>query len=249
MIVYPAVDMRGGKVVRLREGDPDRQTTYSDDPAAVVRGWVDQGAEWVHMVNLDGAFGASSDALTHLGRAASTGVNIQFGGGLRQLSDMEAAINGGAARIVLGTIALLQPEIVTEAIQRWGADRVCVGLDARDGKVTTHGWSQTSMLTPVELGARMADRGVIHALYTDVNKDGGLGGGSSDATIALARATGLRVIASGGISTRDEIRALVSSGVVSGVIIGMALYEGKLTLTEALNAARTPASPTQPEGL
>ncbi len=242
MIIYPAIDLRGGKVVRLREGDPNRQITFSDDPTATARRWIDLGASWIHMVNLDGAFAASNDNLSILKEVSKLGASIQFGGGLRQMTDIERAIDTGAARVVLGTVAIQQPEIVSEAIARWGAERICVGLDARNGKVTTHGWNQVSDITPAELGKLMAARGVIHALFTDVSKDGGLGGGSTQATIALGRETGLKVIASGGITTIDEIRELARSRAVAGAIIGMALYEGRIDLPTALEAAATPTT-------
>jgi phosphoribosylformimino-5-aminoimidazole carboxamide ribotide isomerase len=238
MIIYPAIDMRGGKVVRLQEGDPDRQTTFSDDPVATAQRWIDQGAQWIHMVNLDGAFDQANTNLGVLSAIAALPVRVQFGGGLRSLADMGSAINAGAARIVLGTVAIQQPQLVDQALALYGTDRVCIGLDARDGKVTTHGWSQTNDISPIELGSIMAARGVTHALYTDVNNDGLLSGGSIDATIALGAATGLRVIASGGISSVEEIRRLNESGYVAGAIIGMALYQDKLELRDAIAATR-----------
>jgi phosphoribosylformimino-5-aminoimidazole carboxamide ribotide isomerase len=237
MIVYPAIDLRGGKVVRLKEGDPDRQTTFSDDPIATAQGWIDQGATWIHMVNLDGAFNDANDNLNILEQAAALGVKVQFGGGLRQAEDIQHALDLGASRVVLGTVAVQTPEIAVQAVERFGADAVCVALDARDGKITTHGWQQTSELTPVQFGREIAARGVVHALYTDVQRDGSLIGANLPETIRLARETGLQVIASGGVTTADEIQHLARSQVVAGAVIGMALYEGRITLTEALKAA------------
>lgn len=234
MIIYPAIDLRGGKVVRLKEGDPNRQTVFSDDPLKTAQAWIEQGAVWIHMVNLDGAFASANDNERILEAAAQLGAKVQFGGGLRGMSDIERAFEQGATRVVLGTIAVQQPEIVSEAVERWGAEGVCVALDARDGKIATHGWQQTADLTPVELGKQMVERGVRHALYTDVSRDGGLQGVNIEATVDLARETGLQVIASGGVSRIEEIEQLAQSKIVAGVVIGMALYEGKLRLEDAL---------------
>ena len=237
MIVYPAIDLREGKVVRLKEGDPNRQTVFSDDPLATAQVWMEQGATWIHMVNLDGAFEEANNNGDILQKIAQLDVKVQFGGGLRKMGDIERAMAWGAARVVLGTIAVQQPEVVTQAVKRWGPDAVCIALDARDGKIATHGWQQTIEMTPVDLGKQMVGRGVVHALYTDVSRDGGLQGVNVEATVRLARETGLQVIASGGVSSISDIERLAESRVVAGAVIGMALYEGRLTLKEALKAA------------
>jgi phosphoribosylformimino-5-aminoimidazole carboxamide ribotide isomerase len=237
MIIYPAIDLRGGKVVRLKEGDPARQTVFSDDPLATARNWIADGATWLHMVNLDGAFADANDNGSILEQVALLGVPVQFGGGLRTHADIVRAFERGATRVVLGTIAIQQPETVAATIERWGTERVCIGLDARDGKITTHGWQQTVELTPAELGTQMAARGARYALYTDVSRDGSLTGVNIEGTAALARATGLQVIASGGVGSLDDVRALAAAGIVAGVVIGMALYEGRFTLAQALDAA------------
>jgi len=234
VIIYPAIDLRGGRVVRLKEGDPNRQTVFSDDPVATARRWMDEGAAWLHMVNLDGAFADQNANGLILEQVAKLGVPVQFGGGLRRLEDMQRAIDQGATRIVLGTVAVQQPELVIEAVTRWGAEQICVGLDARDGKVTTHGWQSVSEITPADLGRMMAAQGVRHALYTDVSRDGALTGVNVESTAELARQTGLQVIASGGVGSIEDIRRLVATGVVAGAIIGMALYEGRVQLREAL---------------
>jgi len=236
MIIYPAIDLRGGKVVRLKEGDPNRQTVFSDDPVATARQWIEQGTEWIHMVSLDGTFSEANTNGQILEQVAQLGIRIQFGGGLRTIGDIEQAIERGAARVVIGTAAIQQPEIVTQALQRWGAEAVCVALDARDGKIAMKGWQENSGLDPIEVGQQMAARGVIHALYTDVNRDGLLQGANIDSTTALANATDLNVIASGGISTIEEIRQMAQSGIIAGAVIGMALYEGRITLRDALTA-------------
>ncbi len=237
MIIYPAIDLRGGRVVRLKEGDPNRQTVFSDDPVKTAQSWIEQGASWIHMVNLDGAFAQANDNGRILEAAVRMGVPVQFGGGLRGLDDIAGAFERGAARVVLGTVAIQQPEVVLKAVERWGAEKVCVALDARDGKVTTQGWTTISDVTPMELGKAMAVQGVIHALYTDVSRDGGLVGVNVEGTAALARETGLQVIASGGVGSSDDIRRLKATGVVAGAVIGMALYEGRITLREALAIA------------
>jgi phosphoribosylformimino-5-aminoimidazole carboxamide ribotide isomerase len=237
MLIYPAIDLRGGKVVRLKEGDPTRQTVFSDDPVATAQAWAADGAKWIHMVNLDGAFAAANGNGVILEAIAKLNVPVQFGGGLRRIDDVQEAIERGASRVVLGTAAIERPELLVEAVQRWGEDCVCVALDARDGKVTTHGWQNTTEMTPIELGKQMGAMGIRHALYTDVNRDGGLSGVNIHATVTLAQETGLAVIASGGVSTVDEIRQLSASGVVAGAVIGMALYEGRMTLPEAIEAA------------
>jgi len=238
MIIYPAIDLRGGQVVRLKEGDPDRQTVFSSDPIETAKRWLDQGAEWLHMVNLDGAFQEANDNLDILAKAAELDLKIQFGGGLRSLADIENALERGASRVVLGTIAVKSPETVTEAITKFGPDAIAIALDARDGKITTHGWQQKSDLTPQEFGRQMAKQGVQHALFTDVQRDGSLIGANINATITLGRETGLQVIASGGVTTAQEIETLARSQVVAGAIIGMALYEKRITLGEALLAAK-----------
>jgi phosphoribosylformimino-5-aminoimidazole carboxamide ribotide isomerase len=242
VIIYPSLDVRHGRVVRLREGDPARQVIFSDDPLQTARCWIEEGASWLHVVNLDGAFSEANNALSILRQvaavAASSSACVQFAGGLRSAADIERAIASGAARVILGTLALTDPDLTAASVERFGADRVGVALDARDGKITTHGWTATSETTPAELGRALAARGVVHALYTDVSRDGGLGGANIAGTVQLARDTGLRIIASGGISSIDDIRALSASGVVAGAVIGMALYTGRIALKEALDAAK-----------
>ena len=234
MIIYPAIDLRDGKVVRLKEGDPNRQTTFSDNPLTTAKKWIEQGAEWLHIVNLDGAFGDANRNGKILEQIAELDVDIQFGGGLRTMDDIIQAFERGASRVILGTIAVQEPQIVADVVRHFGADSVCVALDAKDGKITTHGWQETSEVTPIEFGQYMAELGVTHALYTDVIRDGSLEGVNIKDTITLGQETGLQVIASGGVSTLDDIRQLSASEFVAGAVIGMALYEGKFTLVQAL---------------
>ncbi len=238
MIIYPAIDLRGGRVVRLREGDPAQQQVFSDDPLATARSWLDQGAEWLHLVNLDGAFDQANHNLRILERVASLDLRLQFGGGLRNLAALRQARDAGADRLVIGTMTVKDPDSALAALHEFGAERLCFALDARDGKVATHGWTALSEQTPVALGAWLRERGGRHALYTDVARDGGLSGVNIADTVALARRTGLQVVASGGVSRLDEIRQLARSGAVTGAVIGMALYRGKFSLGDALAAAK-----------
>ena len=251
MIVLPAIDLRGGRVVRLRQGRAELETVYHDDPAMVARRWVAQGAEWLHVVNLDGALGAARSKkratreplnLQHLQqiRTAVPDTPIQFGGGLRTLDDIELVLEIGATRAVLGTVAVREPELMAEAVHRFGSERVAVALDARRGLVVTHGWLETSDVTAVALGLAMSERGVRYAIYTDTLHDGMLDGVNVEDTAALAHATGLRVIASGGVATLDDVLRLREQepAGIEGVIIGQALYGGALSLSEAIRAAR-----------
>jgi phosphoribosylformimino-5-aminoimidazole carboxamide ribotide isomerase len=238
MIIYPALDLRHGKVVRLRLGDPSQQTVYGE-PVAVADRWIKAGAEWLHVVNLDGAF-TEPDADVNeaiVEQLAMAGLPIQFGGGLRSFEDVQRAFDLGVSRAVLGTLAAEQPDVVAACIARWGADAIAVALDARDGQVMTRGWQQETGFTAVELGQHLAALGARHALYTDVSRDGALTGVNVTATVELARATGLQVIASGGVSTLGDIVALKESGVVAGAVLGTALYEGLVDLAEAIRLA------------
>jgi len=237
MILYPAIDLRGGQVVRLHQGDPARQTRYSADPLAVARRWQEAGAAWLHVINLDGAFQTANDNLAVLARLAGLGVPIQFGGGIRSLDDAARAIDAGAARVILGTAVARDPALVEAFVARWGAERLAVALDARDGRVATHGWQAGSAWTPADLGRELARRGVVHALYTDVARDGGLEGVDVAGTARLAAETGLQVIASGGVAGLADIRALRETGRVAGAVIGKALYEGVFSLADALRVA------------
>lgn len=238
MNIYPAIDLRAGKVVRLREGDPEKQTIFSDDPLQTAQRWLNEGAAWLHVVNLDGAFKQANDNSAILEKIVQLNLKVQFGGGLRTMTDIENALQLGVARVVIGTVAVENPVLVLEALQKFGSDRICVALDARDGKIATHGWTAVSEETPITLGRAMAKKGVEYALYTDVKRDGSMIGANIQDTISLARQTGLKVIASGGVTTMPEIATLAHSGVVEGAIIGMALYKGEITLQEALVAAQ-----------
>lgn len=254
MIIYPAIDLRHGRCVRLRQGDPNAETVFSDDPANMAQHWVGQGAEWLHVVNLDGALGASdmhgedkpSDLPINLLRlqeiADAVTVPVQFGGGLRTLDDIHLALRLGAERVVLGTVAVENPKLVSEAVSRWGSDRIVVGLDARDGKVATHGWQATSQIDAVDLGHEMHAMGVRRVLYTDISRDGMLTGVNVEATARLGDITGLSVIASGGVAGIRDIELLKAREHfnIDGVVIGQAIYTGNLDLAAAINIGHRP---------
>lgn len=235
--IYPAIDLRNGRVVRLQLGDPNKQTVFSDDPAAMGRQWLAAGAEWLHVVNLDGAFDEAGAAnWAALPQLTRLGAQVQFGGGIRALADVARALDAGAARVILGTTAVENPALVAEAIAQFGAERIVVGIDARDGRVKTRGWLHDTAVTPAQLGQQMKESGVQTIIYTDISRDGVLTGVNAAATAQLAQATGLRVIASGGVAALDDITrcaALAGQGVV-GVITGRAIYDGRLDLQTAL---------------
>jgi phosphoribosylformimino-5-aminoimidazole carboxamide ribotide isomerase len=237
--VYPAIDLRAGKVVRLKEGDPARLTAYSDDPADTSRRWLETGARWLHVVNLDGAFGESDDAnraalIAILAVAKSFDARVQFGGGMRSLDAVaEGALSLGVSRAVLGTIAIENPNVVAEALKRFGADQIAVGIDARDGLVRVRGWKENSGVTAIDLALQMRTLGLRTVIFTDVSRDG-LGSGLNIAsTRALAEGTGLDVIASGGVHTLADVLAARDAN-LAGVIVGRAIYDGTLDLSEAL---------------
>lgn len=233
--IYPANDLRGGNVVRLKEGDPARMTSYSDDPAETAKRWLDAGAAWLHVVNLDGAFGENDNAnRSALESILKLGARVQFGGGMRSLTQIEVVLDLGVSRVVLGTIAIEQPEIVREALTRFGAQRIAVGIDARDGIVRTQGWQEGSNMPALDLALHMRDLGLATVIFTDISRDGLGSGLNIAATRELAEKSGLEVIASGGVHTLDDVK-MAHEANLSGVIIGRALYEGTINLQEALN--------------
>lgn len=277
MIIFPAIDLRNGRCVRLRQGDPQAETVFGEDPAAMAVHWVEQGAEWLHVVNLDGALGATRSHLHALHRpsaiviqhpgshAPETGrqelerelpinlrrlreirravsVPIQFGGGLRTLEDIQLALELGADRVILGTVAVENRGLVSEALSRWGPNRIAIGIDARDGKVATHGWQETSRLDAIDLGHQMHALGVQHVIFTDISRDGMLQGVNVEATSRFGDVTGLKVIASGGVAGIDDIEALKGHEYynIEGAIVGQAIYTGRLNLAAANDVAHRP---------
>ena len=234
MIIYPAIDLRGGKVVRLKEGDPARMTAYSDDPAETARKWLGMGATWLHVVNLDGAFGESDDAnRSALEAVLKLGAQVQFGGGMRSLDAIEDAIALGVSRVVLGTIAIEQPKVVIAALNKFGPEKIAVGIDARDGLVAVRGWKSDSGILAKDLALQMRNVGLRTVIFTDIRRDGLGSGLNIPSTRELAEVSGLDVIASGGVHTLDDVIA-AQDAKLSGAIIGRALYEGTIDLEKAL---------------
>ena len=238
MILFPAVDIRGGKCVRLTEGRFDQETVYGDDPAAAALAWEQAGAEYVHVVDLDGALAGEPKnraAIREIRKQLA--VPFQLGGGIRTLAAIDTWLGEGVNRVILGSIAVRQPELVAEACKLFG-EQVVVGIDARNGVVAVDGWGESGNLAAEELARRMTTVGVQRFIFTDISRDGTLGGVNVAATEALAKASGAKVIASGGVSGLADIRALKKAPGIEGVVIGKALYTGALSLAEALRVAR-----------
>ncbi|MBS1248612.1 MAG: 1-(5-phosphoribosyl)-5-[(5-phosphoribosylamino)methylideneamino] imidazole-4-carboxamide isomerase [Chloroflexi bacterium] len=233
--IFPAIDLREGKVVRLSEGDPDRQTTYGDNPRAWAQRWMAEGAQWLHVINLDGAFGqASANNLAVLNQILGTGVKVQFGGGLRGKSNLRAAFEAGISRAVVGTAAIENPSLVDWALDTFGPERIAVGIDARDGQVMVRGWSKSAGVSALDLARDLHARGLVWCNFTDVARDGMQTGLNVAATADLAEASGLNVVASGGVATLDDVRRAHAAN-LSGLIIGRALYESNFSLSEAFD--------------
>ncbi len=233
--IYSAIDLRGGKVVRLKEGDPARMTAYSDDPTETARRWLDMGASWLHVVNLDGAFGESDNVnRSALELILKLGAQVQFGGGMRSLDAIENVIALGVSRVVLGTIAIEQPEVVANALNKFGAEKIAVGIDARDGLVRVRGWKDNSGISATDLALQMRTLGLRTVIFTDIRRDGLGSGLNIPSTRELAEVSGLDVIASGGVHTLDDVTAARDAN-LSGAVIGRALYEGTIDLKEAVN--------------
>lgn len=240
MLIFPAIDLRQGRCVRLYQGDPDQETVFSEDPVEVARTWAEEGIPWLHVVNLDGAFGEQGDTPQAVRRlieaVASQQVQVQLGGGLRTLEAIDQALSWGVGRVILGTVAVEAPDLVGEAVARFGAERVVVGLDARDGQVAVKGWQESSGQQVLDVALAMKERGVERLIYTDIARDGTQQGVNVAATGELAQKSGLKLIASGGVGTLDDLRQVrwIEPYGVEGVIVGRALYERAFTLQEAL---------------
>ena len=238
-IVYPAIDLRGGKVVRLKEGDPTRMTSYDDDPANAAKRWLDAGARWLHVVNLDGAFGEGDDANRNalqkiLGVAKTYDAQVQFGGGMRSLDAIANVLQLGVNRAILGTIAIEQPDVVREALTRFSADQIAVGIDARDGIVRTRGWKDDGGISATDLALQMRTFGLRTVIFTDIRRDGLGSGLNIAATRALADASGLDVIASGGVHTIEDVIAAKDAN-LAGSIVGRALYDGTIRFERCIS--------------
>lgn len=234
--IFPAIDLRNGRVVRLEQGDPERETVFGKDPVKMAQRWIDAGAKWLHVVNLDGAFDEAGAAnWAALPTICELDAKVQFGGGIRSLEDIERALKAGAKRVILGTVATEKPNIVRQAIDKFGKNKIMVGIDARNGRVKTRGWQRDTAMNPVDLGKEMKELGVKTLIYTDIGRDGLMGGVNVQATVQLSQVTGLEVIASGGVATLEDIRRCydrAEHGLV-GVITGRAIYDGSMDLEEA----------------
>jgi phosphoribosylformimino-5-aminoimidazole carboxamide ribotide isomerase len=239
MILYPAIDLKGGQCVRLLRGDMEKATVFNTDPGAQARSFVGAGAAWVHVVDLDGAIaGRSANAPAVESILKQVTVPVQLGGGIRDDAGVDFWLGRGVARIVLGTAALKDPDLVHRACRKHPG-KIAVGVDARDGKVAVDGWTRTSETTVDELAQRFADAGVAALIYTDIDRDGALQGPNVEATARLARTAPMPVIASGGVSSLDDLAALKKAApMLDGVICGRALYDGRIDIAAAMAALK-----------
>lgn len=239
MLVIPAIDLKNGACVRLLQGRKSEVTVYNDNPVEVAKQFASAGAEMIHVVDLDGAFNEAGSPNRAVVRkiVETVDVPVEFGGGIRSLEDVQELCDAGVARVVLGTIAAESPESLKEFVTRFSA-KICVGIDARDGRVMSRGWEARTETNAVELAQFVAGCGVERIVYTDIARDGTLGGPNIEQTLAVARAANVRVTASGGVSSLDDIKRLrdADDARVDSVIVGKALYEGKFTLAEAIGA-------------
>jgi phosphoribosylformimino-5-aminoimidazole carboxamide ribotide isomerase len=236
-IIYPAIDMRDGKCVRLVQGDYDQETVYGDSPFDMAKVFADSGAEWIHMVDLDGAKAKKRVNHEHVLRVAKElNAKVQVGGGIRTAEDVAFYLEQGVDRVILGSVAVNNPEFTKEMLATYGGERIAIGLDARDGYVATEGWLETSSVKAETLAIELARHGAEVFIFTDISRDGMLSGPNTEAITSLAEASGKQVIASGGVSSLAdlaELRERKSRG-VSGAIVGKALYTNQFTLEEAL---------------
>ena len=237
MEIIPAIDLRGGNCVRLYQGDYAQETIFSDNPLEVAERWQSEGGQRLHIVDLDGAHSGNPANLAAIsGITRSLTIPVQVGGGIRSIDTASGLFDAGAARVVVGTAAVSNPDLVEELCRRFGSDRVVVALDARDGLVAIRGWTETSEITAIELAARMAELGVVRVLYTDISRDGTLEEPNYSATTALAQTSGLNVLSAGGVGAPEHVSKLVPTG-AEAAIIGRALYTGDITISEAIIAA------------
>jgi phosphoribosylformimino-5-aminoimidazole carboxamide ribotide isomerase len=235
--LFPAIDIRNGRVVRLQQGEPKRQTIYQDDPLGVAEHFIAQGAGWIHLVDLDRALGVGSnlEVIRSVVQGVRGRVQVQMGGGLRDLELVSSALEIGASRVVLGTAAAMQTDFIPAAVESYGPESLAVAIDARNGFVAIRGWTELSSLRPYELARQVVAQGIGTLVYTNIERDGMLEGPDLSGATAL-QDTGARVIASGGVASPVHIAAACAAG-LSGIIVGRALYEGHLSLREGLRAA------------
>ncbi len=247
MILYPAIDLKDGQAVRLLRGEMDTATVFNDDPAAQARAFEGAGFGWLHLVDLNGAFeGRPVNRAAVEAILAAVAIPAQLGGGIRNMATIEAWLEAGVARVILGTVAVKDPELVRTACREFPG-RIALGIDARDGRVAVEGWAEASAIETLDLARRFEDAGAAAIIFTDISRDGALQGVNVEATAALARATELPVIASGGVAALADIEALmaVASGAIQGAIIGRALYDGRIDPAAALALVRAKVGAAQ----
>lgn len=240
MLLYPAIDLMNGQAVRLRQGRAEDKTVYSDNPAAVAREWAERGGDWLHVVDLDAAFSGEQSNLEIVKRiAGEIALPVQLGGGLRDEAAIERALAAGVARVVIGTRAAESPDFIARAVERFGGDKIAVGIDARDGMVAVKGWTLTTGLSALDLARGAAAAGAAAIIYTDITTDGMLQGPNLAATAEVVRAVPVGVIASGGVSSAADLVKLEQIGGLAGAIIGRALFDGRIQgrLREAMRVA------------
>ena len=240
MILFPAIDLKGGECVRLKLGDMDQATVYNTDPGAQAKAFQEQGFQWLHVVDLDGAFaGEAVNGQAVEAILASTANPVQLGGGIRTIEHIQFWLDKGISRVILGTIAVRDPDLIRAACKQFPG-KIAVGIDARGGKVAVEGWAETSELSGIDMAARFEDAGVAAIIFTDIDRDGVLTGINWDSTLELARSTAIPVIASGGLASMDDIERLTQedAGILEGAISGRALYDGRIAPAEALERLR-----------
>lgn len=245
MRLYPAIDIMDGRVVRLKQGRAAESTEYGDDPLAQAHAFAEQGATHVHVVDLDAAFGRGANGRLIEELARDEQIAVQVGGGLRSFEDVERVLDAGAWRVVIGSAAIESPELIERATVRYG-DRICVGLDAENGRLKIRGWTESTRETPASVGQFMRDLGVQTLVYTDISRDGMLGEPDVEGAVTLARDTGCRVVVSGGVSELRQVTTIAAHperALLDGLIVGRALYEERFTVRQALDAIQREAGP------
>ncbi len=239
MVIFPAIDIRGGKCVRLFKGDFAQETVFGDKPEEMAAKWQAQGGKFLHLVDLDGALAGKSQNLDTIKKIiAAVDIPVELGGGIRTMENIDEVLALGVRRVILGSVAVKNPELVKEACGKYG-DRIVAGIDAKDGIVAVDGWGVSGNVDAVELAKKMAEAGVKTIIYTDISRDGTLSGVNVEATARLARESGINVVASGGVSSIEDIKALLpyEKDGIEGVIVGKSIYTGSLDLKEAIALA------------
>ena len=241
MIIFPAIDIRGGKCVRLIKGDFHQETVFSDRPEIMAKKWQDEGGKYLHLVDLDGALAGKSQNLATVEMILKTvDIPVELGGGIRTMENIETVLDMGVSRVILGSVAVKNPQLVKDACKKYGSERIVVGIDAKDGIVAVDGWGVSGNVEAKELAKKMALGGVKHIIYTDISRDGTLSGVNAQATAEIACYSGVKVVASGGVSSIEDIKLLkqYEADGIEGVIVGKSIYTGSLSLPEALKIAK-----------